>query len=113
MLIYIGDESKEFQLLQYTEDGKKCVVKGPITNPRNTHEKKQITVASSGIFIAHGTPVVCHRLKRSPRLNEKIGDVRDYKRDIDCYEVHFADKELEPCLVKRGNIRIILELPMS
>ena len=102
---------KRFQALRYTEDGNKCIVQGPIVNPRNTQEEKQITVASSSIFVTLGTPVVCHGLKQSAHLNGKIGDIRAHNSDIDRYEVHFEDKVLEPCLVKRGNIRIIFELP--
>ena len=107
----VGGELEHFQSLRYTEDDKKCVVQGQITDPRNTDEEKQNTATSSVIRITLGTPVVCHGLKRATHLNGKIGDVRAYKRLIDSYEVHFEDKELDPRLVKPDNIRILFELP--
>ena len=89
-----------------------CVVKGPLANLRNTpnETETEFTVASDDTLSTSGTPVVCDSLKLSSHLNGKIGDVRAYKRDMNRYEVHFEDKELEPCLVKRGNIRILSEL---
>ena len=112
------NEWKFFQALRYEEDWEKCIVTGPIataqgliTKPRNTQDEKMFTVATENIFPALGTPVVCHGLESAPHLNGKIGDLKSRDNKTDCYGIHFEDKGLESCSVKRKNIRILFELP--
>ena len=57
--------------------------------------------------------MVCHGLKNAAHLNGKIGDARDYDDDTGRYEIHFEDKSLKPAAVKRGNLRIVFELPAA
>ena len=104
--VNFDDTVKRFQALRYEDDGKKCIVQGPIATPRSIEDETEFTVASDSMRIASGTPVVCHGLNSLPHLNGKIGDLRPGK-----YEVYFEDKELEPCTVPLDNIRILFELP--
>eukprot|EP00571_Detonula_confervacea_P002336 CAMPEP_0172332054 /NCGR_PEP_ID=MMETSP1058-20130122/62241_1 /TAXON_ID=83371 /ORGANISM="Detonula confervacea, Strain CCMP 353" /LENGTH=468 /DNA_ID=CAMNT_0013049331 /DNA_START=1091 /DNA_END=2497 /DNA_ORIENTATION=- len=100
-----------FQALRYKEDGEKCVIQGPIAEPRNIQDEKAVAVASDDILVTLGTPVVCHGLKASHHLNGKIGDLRSWDKESQRFEVQFDDKDLKPCLVKQDNIRILFELP--
>jgi hypothetical protein len=85
-------------------------VQGPITNPRNIEDEKTYKVASNDIIFPLGTPVVCHGLDHTP--DGKIGNLRK-DEETGHYKVHFEEKELKPCRVELGNIRIIFELPVS
>ena len=105
------NEWKAFQALRYKEDWKKCIVQGPIADPRNIQDEKTVTIATEDILPDLGTPIVCHGLESAPHLNGKIGDLRSHDEETDCYEVHFEDKGLAPCSVRRENIRILFELP--
>lgn len=109
-----------FQALRYEDDGEKCVLRGPIASsfiwdctPRNISSQKTFTVASKDIHILVGTPVVCHELSISTHLDGKIGDVRSVGGGLDLFKVkvHFEDSDLEPCLIKRDNVRILFDLP--
>ena len=100
-----------FQALRYEEDGKTCIVKGPITTPRNTDEEEPLVVATEDLILVAGTPIVCHGLGISSHLNGKIGDLQSWDEETDCYKVHFEDKGLELCSVTRENVRILFELP--
>ena len=105
------DESESFQALRYEEDGRKCVVQGPIVTPRNIQDEITFTVASEDIYLTLGTPVVCHGLKFSTHLNGKIGDLRSWDEASGLFKVHFEDTDLEPCPVKQDFMRILFELP--
>ena len=99
-----------FQALRYEEDGKKCVVQGPIANPRNIQEGGTLTVDSSDVLrFALGTPVVCDGLKKATHLNGKVGDLRYWDEDNECYKVHFEGGGLESMRAKF--LRILFELP--
>ena len=112
MEIISQDGMKVFQALRYEEDRKTWVVKGPITTPRNFQEEETFTAATEEFEIMSGAPVVCHWLEDYLNtLNGEIGDLGSWDEEIDCYEVHFEDKGLELCSVKRVNIRILFELP--
>eukprot|EP00579_Thalassiosira_antarctica_P003118 CAMPEP_0201905878 /NCGR_PEP_ID=MMETSP0902-20130614/56732_1 /ASSEMBLY_ACC=CAM_ASM_000551 /TAXON_ID=420261 /ORGANISM="Thalassiosira antarctica, Strain CCMP982" /LENGTH=512 /DNA_ID=CAMNT_0048440001 /DNA_START=63 /DNA_END=1601 /DNA_ORIENTATION=+ len=102
-----------FQALRYEEDGKECVVKGPIATPRNIQDETSFTVATEDIRPTMDSPVICHGLESSPHLNGKVGDVRSQDKDTGLYRIHFEDKDLEPCLVNHGNMRILFELPVE
>ena len=102
---------KFFQALRYEGDGKKCIVQGPITKPRNIETERTITVATEDILPALGTPVVCHGLESAPHINGKIGYLQSEDEETGCYEVYFEDKGLAPCSVRRKNIRVLFELP--
>ena len=68
------------QVVRYIgEDCKKCIVRGPIKTPRIMGEERVIEAKERDLmFMGHGTPVICHGLKKAQRLNGKIGDVRSY-----------------------------------
>ena len=106
-------KSKLFQALRYEEDGRKCVVQGPITKPRNVQAEKTLTVSVEVIHLILGTPVICHGLEEDSlnHINGKIGDLRSRGNDTGQYEIHFEDEDLEPRFVKQENIRILFELP--
>ena len=113
MLAKCKDELTAFQALRYKEDCNAYVVQGPIAEPRRVQEEKDYSVCADGVVIVPSTPVICHGMEGTlAHLNGKIGDIRD---DADCetdsYEVHFEDKDLHPCLVKRSNVRILFDLP--
>jgi len=109
-----GDPGKHFLALRYVSAENECVVQGPIVSPRNIEEEKIVTVHIDEVHPALGTPVICHGLKDLEiHLNEKIGDVRSLNTAAQKYEVHFEDKNLEPCLVSSKNMRILFELPPS
>ena len=106
------NERKRFQALRYENDGKKCILQGPIAQPRNVKEEKSFAVATKNITYCYGTPVVCRGLENPfSHLNGKIGDVRSWDDETDCYEVQFEDKNVEPCSVHHKNIRILFKLP--
>ena len=81
-----------FQALRYEDDGRKCVVQGPIANPRNIQEEQIFTVPSNDIKFILGTPIVCHGLKKETHLNGKIGELRSWHEASGCFKVHFDDK---------------------
>ena len=100
-----------FQALRYEE---KCVVQGPVLNPRKVQEEETFTVATKDIRPDLGTPVICHGFGDSlSHLNGKIGDLRSWDEETDdlYYDIHFEEKDLEPRFVEPENIRIIFELP--
>ena len=107
----IKSRNGAFQALRYEEDGGKCVIQGPIADPRNIQSEQMLTVASEDIILGHGTPVVCHGLKKATHLNGKIGDIRSWDEASECFKVHFEDEGLEPCPVKDKFLRILFELP--
>ena len=110
---YQGDW-KHFQALRYEEDGKKCILQGPIIDKlsRNVQEERLLTVAIKDIRFADGTPVICHGLKDAmSHLNGKIGDTRSWVEKDNSYEIQFEGKDLEMISVKHENVRILFELP--
>lgn len=106
-------EWKTFEALRYEEDGEVCVVKGPINEQEEVETFAVFTNGASLFYKMDGTPVVCHGLKSATHLNGKIGDLRSRDRLTGRYKVHFEDKNLEPRMIKRENIRILFELPES
>ena len=108
-------ESKDgeqcFQALRYEDDGGKCVLQGPIAEPRNVQEEEMFTVTSQSVRPTLGTPVVCHGLKDSlTRLNGKIGDVRSVDEGAGRCKIYFEDAGIRPCFVKQENVRIVFDL---
>lgn len=106
-----------FEALRYEQDGKKCVVQGPIAEPRNAQEEETFAVDTADLRYALGTPLICHGLKiagrpkKATHLNGKIGDLRGWDDETNCYEVHFEDKKVGTRLVNRKFLRILFELP--
>ena len=100
-----------FQALRYEEDGGKCVVQGPIENPRNIQAEQTFTVPSNDIKFILGTPVICDGLKKATHLNGKIGDLRSWHEESGCFKVHFDDNNIEPCTVKNEFLQILFDLP--
>ena len=103
-------EIETFQALRYEQDGGKCVVQGPLADQRNTQSEKMFTVATDRVYLTLGTPVVCHGLETSD-LNGKFGDLRSFDAENDSYKVHFEDSNIEPQLIERKNLQILIDLP--
>jgi len=109
--VILHSEQQWFEALKYKKNGKKCVIQGPIKEPRVTDEEKTITVPSGEVRPYKGTPVMFHGLKKAAHLNGKIGDVREFCQSADRYEVHLEDKGLKPVLAKHGNLKVLFDLP--
>lgn len=114
-LVWLGSGGKVqlFELLRYEDDGKTCMVQGPIVvEPRNRENEETAVISVERIreSLCGGTPVVCFGLAgASSHLNGKIAEVRD--RSDTCYHVHFEDKGLKSCDVEFHNVRVAFELP--
>ena len=106
-----ADGIQSFQALRYEEDGEKCVLQGPVANPRYIPAEKTFPVASTYLMFCQGTPVICHGFKMSTHLNGKIGDLRPLQKESGNAAVHFDDESLEPHLVVPKNMRILFDLP--
>jgi hypothetical protein len=109
--IVLHSVNEWFEAIRYENDGDKCVIQGPIKDPRVAEEEGTFTVASTEVRPYKGTPVVLHGLKKAAHLNGKIGDVRDYCQSTDRYVVHLEDKGLKPVRAKHGNLRVVFDLP--
>jgi hypothetical protein len=65
-----------FQALRYENDGKTCVVTGPIANPRREDLEEITYFANDRILPVIGCPVMCHGLVSAPELNGQFGGVK-------------------------------------
>ena len=102
----------EYLALRYEEDGKKYVLQGPVSEPRNIDAEETFIVPTKNITYYNGTPVVCQGMDdHLSHLNGKIGDVRGWKKHTGRYKIHFEDGDLQPCYVEPNKIRILFELP--
>ncbi|KAL7528114.1 hypothetical protein ACHAWF_002443 [Thalassiosira exigua] len=101
-----GDKVDWYQALRFEEDGEMCVVQGPLATARNMKTHK---VGFNEIILTPGTPVSCKTAANDP--DGKVGEVQDWDGENSVYEVHFEDKELDPCLVKHELLKILFELP--
>lgn len=110
-----GFPRQRFRALRYVDGEDACVVRGPITRPRNIKEENLVTVPVDKFCPMVGTLLICHGLKDSEsHLNGKIGETYPCTTvEAQQYKVHFEDTNLEPCLVSRNNVRILFELPPS
>jgi len=80
--VFVLPDNKQFQALQYENDGEICVVQGPITEPRNTEDENIYHIANNLVIPMEGFAVVCHGLVSAPHLNGELGEVRgDVKHD--------------------------------
>ena len=120
--LHFFHDKVEYEALQYDGDGDQYVVKQARTREpvgdrivlRDVANCKTFTVAAKKVLFGLGrvTPVICHGLKNAAHLNGKIGDASNYNPDTDRYEVCFEDNGLGgPVAVKRGNLRIVFDLP--
>lgn len=97
--------------VRYTEGGTKCVVRGPIIQPRN-EDSEQIYIMPVGqILLGVGIPVVVAGLRYSTDLNGKVGDLRSWVEEAGCFMVHFEDERLEPRPVRQEYLQIVFEMP--
>jgi hypothetical protein len=114
-VIVVSKENELFQILRHENDGKECVVSGPVpkrVEERNLDQEQTYTVANTDIILVLGTPVICHGLEEEEaHLNGKIGDVRSVSEDYNVYRVHFEEEGLGPTEVKMENLRVVFELP--
>jgi len=112
---FIGCEQQPYEALRYENDGKSCVIQGPVPSnldaSRNVDDEKTFSVPSAEILFSLGTPVMLHGLKKAAHLNGEIGDVRDYCKLSDRCVVHLEEKNLKPVKVKHENLRIVFDLP--
>jgi hypothetical protein len=104
---------KLFQALQHKNDGEMCVVKGPITEPRQIDNERTHRVMSDLILPQVGCPVICHGLVSASHLNGKLGEVRNGRETNTGLRlgVCFEKKSWTSALVKPKNLRIAFELP--
>jgi len=102
-----------FQALRYENDGEICVVKGPITKPRQIDDEMLHRIANNLMIPKLGCAVICHGLVSASHLNGELGEVRDMKRSGTGVRlaVHFEKKGVKSALVKPENLRIAFELP--
>mmetsp|Transcript_4224 Transcript_4224/g.9525 ORF Transcript_4224/g.9525 Transcript_4224/m.9525 type:complete len:153 (+) Transcript_4224:1146-1604(+) len=70
------DGWESFQALWYEEDGRECVLQGPIATPRNIKLEEIFITATENVFPILGTPVVCCGFNDFIHLDGKIGDLR-------------------------------------
>ena len=54
-----GGEERDFQALRYEEDGVKCVIQGPIEEPRDVEGEEKLTVSTDDVFCLKGTIYLC------------------------------------------------------
>merc|ERR1739848_47391 len=96
---YDGKYVGRFIALRYVNNGKECVVTGPVpenTEHRDLSKEKTSTVDSSRLCYALGTPVVCHGLTKATHLNGKIGDIRSGNTTTSRFCVYFDDAKIKP-----------------
>lgn len=65
-----------FQALRYDNDGKTCLVTGPIATPRREDQEDIFHIANDLILPFPGCPVMCHGLISAPHLNGQLGGVK-------------------------------------
>ena len=110
-------ENKQFQALRYENDGEICVVKGPVTEPRNLEDERVYCIANNLVIPNKGCAVICYGLVSASHLNGELGEVTKFKRDesgrILRMGVHFEKKGVNSALVKPENLLIAFELPPS
>jgi hypothetical protein len=106
-------DDKQFQALQYENDGEICVVTGPINQPRQEDDERIFHVANNLVIPAKGCPVICHGLVSASHLNGELGEVRASSNNITGFRlgVHFEKTNLKSAWVKQENLRISFELP--
>ena len=112
--VVVSPERYLYQALQYKNDGKICVVKGPISEPRRINDERIHRVNSNLIVPMKSMPVICRGLVSASHLNGEFGEVRDIKQNstgTPRLEVHFEKKGEKSALVKPENLRIAFELP--
>ena len=100
---YYPDEANKLRALRYSEVYSKLVVQGA---------NETFDVAVKDVRFELGTPVVCHRLKGSlGHLNDKIGELRSWDDESECFTVHFEENNLGPHSIKQDYLRIVFDLP--
>ncbi|KAK1740132.1 hypothetical protein QTG54_009082 [Skeletonema marinoi] len=103
-----------YQALRYENDGKSCVIQGPVPRnifePRNVDDEKTFSVPTANIYFSLGSPVMLHGLKKAAHLNGEIGDVRGHCELTDRCVVHLEGKDLKPVKVKHENLRIVFDV---
>ena len=119
--VVLCSEGKVFQALRYEDDGDTCVIKGPITKPRNIHEEREYRVASEAVVPKFGCFVTCHGLKIVSHLNGKLGEINGITGDVkgafrvgeSRLLVHLEDKSIKPTAAKVENLLIVFDLPIK
>jgi hypothetical protein len=112
---FVMHDKKTFEALRYEDDGKNCVITGPVTEPRQADKERILRVSICLIVPLPCCTVVCTGLVSSPHINGKLGDVRDGKVVGKTFrvDVHFEDAELKPARVRPENLRIAFKLPCN
>ena len=57
--------------------------------------EKIFQVVANEVVPILGTSIICHGLYSSNNLNGRIGDLRSWNENWDCYNVHFEDNDLK------------------
>jgi hypothetical protein len=117
--VVVSPERYLYQALRYKNDGKMCIVKGPISEPRRENDERIHRVNSNLIIPGKSMPVICRGLVNASHLNGEFGEVRDIKQNstgTPKLEVQFRVHSKGNLysflmLVKPENLRIAFELP--
>ena len=108
----VEDQWMYFVALEYVEEGKKCRLQGPVTNPRNVEAERSYIYPTEDVRLTAGIPVFCEGLEDDlSHLNGKIGDVRSRKRETGQYKVHFDDTDIEARFFNPENLRVLFRVP--
>ena len=113
-VLVLPDINKTFQALRYENEGKTCVVMGPITEPRKVEDETLHRIANNLVMPGKGCAVICHGLVSASHLNGELGEVRTMKQDetgMTRLGVNYEKKGVKSALVKPENLRIAFELP--
>ena len=113
-VLVLPDINKTFQALRYENEGKTCIVMGPITEPRKVEDETLHRIANNLVMPGKGCVVICHGLVSASHLNGELGEVRTMKQDetgMTRLGVNYEKKGVKSALVKPENLRISFELP--
>jgi hypothetical protein len=91
--------NKTYQALRYENEGKTCIVMGPITEPGRIHDDT-IHRVESNLVVPRNCPLICHGLVSASHLNGELGEVRNMKHDESGIRlgVYFEKKGAKPSL---------------
>ena len=99
---------KLFELIKYESNTEECVLVGPLMEGDDCKDTHTFNV--NDIYFSRRTVVVCHGLEDADHLKGKLGEVIYCDKESDSYTVKFEDESLPPLIVKRANVRAVLDL---
>jgi len=107
----LGTSMKLFELIKYKSNMEECILVGPLMEGDdcvNTH-----TFNINEIYFSRQTVVVCHGLEDTDHLKGVLGEVISCDKETDSYTIKFEDENLQPLVVKRANVRAVLDLGLN